>query len=118
MQKGRIGKTYNISGNEERKNIDVVNEICQILAEELDRSPEEFKSLITFVADRPGHDLRYALDSSKIKEELGWKPKETFNTGLRKTVKWYLRNTEWVSAVKTGEYKNWIERNYAGRLQG
>ena len=94
----------------------MVNEICQILAEELDRSPEEFKSLITFVKDRPGHDLRYALDSSKIKEELGWKPKETFNTGLRKTVKWYLSNTEWVNAVKTGEYKRWIERNYAGRL--
>jgi len=116
MQKGRIGETYNISGNEEKRNIDVVNEICQILAEELDRSAEEFKSLITFVADRPGHDLRYALDSSKIKEELGWKPKETFNTGLRKTVKWYLSNTEWVSAVKTGEYKKWIERNYADRL--
>jgi len=118
IQNGRIGETYNISGNEEKRNIDVVNEICRILAEELDRSADEFKSLITFVADRPGHDLRYALDSSKIKEELGWKPKETFNTGLSKTVKWYLRNTEWVNAVKTGEYKKWIERNYAGRLQG
>ena len=116
IQKGRIGETYNISGNEERKNIDVVKEICQILAEEMAKSPAEFKSLITFVADRPGHDLRYALDSSKIRNELGWKPKETFNTGLRKTVKWYLRNTEWVNAVKTGEYKKWIERNYAGRL--
>ena len=70
------------------------------------RPADEFKSLITFVADRPGHDLRYALDSSKIRSELGWKPKETFNTGLRKTVKWYLSNTEWVNAVKTGEYKN------------
>lgn len=96
----------------------MVNEICQILAEELDRSAERFKSLITFVADRPGHDLRYVLDSSKIRCELGWKPKETFSTGLRKTVKWYLGNGEWVSAVKTGEYKKWIARNYAGRLQG
>jgi dTDP-glucose 4,6-dehydratase len=116
IQKGRVGETYNISGNEERKNVDVVHEICQILAEELGKSPAEFKSLITFVADRPGHDLRYALDSSKIKSELGWKPKETFSSGLRKTVKWYLSNTEWVNAVKTGEYKKWIERNYAGRL--
>ena len=116
IQKGRVGETYNISGNEERKNIDVVEEICQILAEEMAKSADEFKSLITFVADRPGHDLRYALDSSKIKSELGWKPKETFSSGLRKTVKWYLSNTEWVNPVKTGEYKKWIERNYAGRL--
>jgi dTDP-glucose 4,6-dehydratase len=116
IQKGRIGETYNISGNEERKNIDVVKEICQILAEEMAKSAAEFKSLITFVADRPGHDLRYALDSSKIRNELGFKPKETFSSGLRKTVKWYLSNTEWVNAVKTGEYKKWIERNYSGRL--
>ena len=96
----------------------MVEEICQILAEELGRPADEFKSLITYVADRPGHDLRYALDSSKIRNELGWKPKETFSSGLRKTVKWYLSNAEWVSAVKTGEYKRWIERNYSGRLQG
>jgi len=95
MQKGRIGETYNISGNEEKRNIDVVNEICRILAKELDRSADDFKSLITFVADRPGHDLRYALDSTKIRRELGWKPQETFGTGLRKTVKWYLENKWW-----------------------
>jgi len=118
IQKGRVGETYNISGNEERKNIEVVEKICRILAEELGRSADEFKSLITFVADRPGHDIRYALGSSKIRNELGWKPKETFSSGLRKTVKWYLSNAEWVNAVKTGEYKRWIERNYSGRLQG
>lgn len=114
---GEVGHTYNISGNEERKNIDVVYEICEILAEELKKPKDEFTKLIKFVADRPGHDLRYALDSSKIRQKLGWKPKETFESGLRKTVKWYLTNGEWVSAVKTGEYMRWIERNYAERLQ-
>ena len=114
---GEVGHTYNVSGNEERKNIDVVYEICEILAEELKKPKDEFVRLIKFVADRPGHDLRYALDSSKIRQKLGWKPKETFKSGLRKTVKWYLNNTEWVSAVKTGEYMKWIECNYAGRLK-
>jgi len=114
---GEVGHTYNVSGNEERKNIDVVYEICEILAEELKKPKDEFVNLIKFVADRPGHDLRYALDSSKIRQKLGWKPKETFKSGLRKTVKWYLNNTEWVSAVKTGEYMKWIERNYADRLK-
>jgi len=83
-------------------------------AKEIPRA--EFEMFIKFVADRPGHDLRYALDSSKIRQKLGWKPKETFKSGLRKTVKWYLTNSEWVSAVKTGEYMKWIERNYEGRL--
>jgi len=114
---GEVGHTYNISGNEERKNIDVVYEICHILAEELKKPKAEFEKHIKFVADRPGHDLRYALDSSKIRHKLGWKPKETFESGLRKTVKWYLTNSEWVSAVKTGEYMKWIERNYADRLK-
>ena len=116
IHQGEIGHTYNISGNEERKNLDVVYEICHILAEELKKPKAEFEKFIKFVADRPGHDLRYALDSSKIRQKLGWKPKETFKSGLRKTVKWYLTNSEWVSAVKTGEYMKWIERNYEGRL--
>jgi dTDP-glucose 4,6-dehydratase len=95
IQKGRVGETYNIGGNNEWKNIDIVHKICDILGEELDKDPTQFKQLVTFVADRPGHDLRYALDSTKIRRELGWKPCETFETGLRKTVKWYLENKWW-----------------------
>jgi len=92
IEKGRIGETYNVGGNNEWKNIDIVNLICDILAEELNQPPQEFKKLVTFVEDRPGHDFRYAIDSTKIQDEIGWKPKETFETGLRKTVRWYLEN--------------------------
>lgn len=95
IHKGRVGETYNIGGNNEWKNIDIVHKICEILGEELGKDPTQFKQLVTFVADRPGHDLRYALDSTKIRRELGWKPCETFETGLRKTVKWYLENKWW-----------------------
>jgi len=115
IQKGRIGETYNIGGNNEWKNIDIVNKICETLAEELGKDPLEFKRLITFVKDRPGHDIRYAMDSSKIKEELHWRPSETFETGLRKTIKWYLSNQNWVDSIKTGEYKKWIQYNYSNR---
>lgn len=106
LLKGRLGETYNIGGNNEWKNIDIVNKICELLAEELERDAHDFKKLITFVKDRPGHDLRYAIDSTKINEELGWKPKETFKTGLKKTIKWYLNNEDWVERIKSGEYKN------------
>ena len=112
IQKGKIGETYNIGGNNEWKNIDIVNKICDILAEELKKSPLSFKKLITFVKDRPGHDLRYAIDSTKIKSELHWQPEETFETGLRKTIKWYLNNKTWVNTIKTGTYKTWLARNY------
>jgi len=95
VQKGKVGETYNIGGNNEWKNIDIVYKICDILGEELGKNPTQFKRLVTFVTDRPGHDLRYALDSTKIRRELGWKPHETFETGLRKTVKWYLENKWW-----------------------
>jgi dTDP-glucose 4,6-dehydratase len=115
IQKGNIGETYNIGGNNEWKNVDIVNKICDILAEELKKDPIKFKKLITFVKDRPGHDLRYAIDSTKIKSKLCWQPRETFKTGLRKTIKWFLSNQKWVDSIKTGEYKKWIDINYYKR---
>ncbi|MBM7866616.1 dTDP-glucose 4,6-dehydratase [Heliobacterium gestii] len=96
MTEGRLGETYNVGGNCEMKNIDVVESICQIVAEESGCDTEELRRLITFVDDRPGHDLRYAVDTLKISTELGWAPKETFNSGLRKTVRWYMENSEWI----------------------
>jgi len=116
IQKGVIGETYNIGGNNEWKNIDIVNKICEILAEELKKNPLSIKKLITFVKDRPGHDLRYAIDSTKIKNELDWQPEETFETGLRKTIKWYLDNKAWVNTIKTGAYKTWLANNYDNRI--
>lgn len=115
IEKGKIGETYNIGGNNEWKNIDIVNKICEVLAEELGEAQAKFKKLITFVNDRPGHDMRYAIDSTKVQTELGWKPKETFETGLRKTIRWYLSNKEWVENIKTGDYKKWLENNYDNR---
>lgn len=104
---GEIGQTYNIGGHNERKNIDVVRTICDILDDMIADKPENiqsFKDLIEFVADRPGHDLRYAIDASKIQHELGWEPDETFETGIKKTVEWYLNNTSWWQRVLDGSY--------------
>ncbi|MGO9379904.1 MAG: dTDP-glucose 4,6-dehydratase [Dissulfurispiraceae bacterium] len=115
FQKGRVGETYNVGGNSERRNIEVVMSICSILSEETGRPLSELTGLITYVADRPGHDLRYAIDASKMKRELGWQPVETFETGLRKTVRWYLRNKEWIETIKTGEYLKWISKHYGER---
>jgi len=115
IEKGEVGKTYNVGGNNEWKNIDIVNKICEVLAEETGKEVRNFTDLITFVKDRPGHDLRYAIDSSKIQRDLGWKPKETFESGLRKTVRWYLANQEWVENIKSGEYQNWLDKNYSER---
>jgi dTDP-glucose 4,6-dehydratase len=115
VEKGRVGETYNIGGNSEKRNIEVVRLICKVLSEETDRSSADFEKLITYVADRPGHDLRYAIDASKIQRELGWQPKETFESGLTKTVRWYLDNTEWVKKIRTGEYRNWLIKNYRDR---
>jgi dTDP-glucose 4,6-dehydratase len=115
IERGKLGETYNVGGHNEQKNVDVVHRICEIVAE-LTRAPkEELLGLITYVKDRPGHDLRYAIDPTKIMNECGWQPKETFETGLRRTVQWYLDNTEWVEGVKSGAYKKWLEQNYGAR---
>ncbi len=115
VQEGVDGETYNIGGNNEVRNIDVVKRICAEVADAKGKSASELESLITYVKDRPGHDLRYAIDATKIEDELGWKPAETFDTGLRKTVRWYLENDGWVQQVRTGEYRKWIEQNYGDR---
>lgn len=106
VTEGAIGETYNIGGHNEKQNIEVVKTICQILDElKPQSSGQPYESLITFVTDRPGHDLRYAIDATKIKSDLGWTPEETFDTGIRKTVKWYLNNLDWCRRVQDGSYQ-------------
>jgi len=114
LEAGRIGETYNIGGCNEKTNIDVVRTLCAILDQESPRADgQSYAAQITFVKDRPGHDRRYAIDASKIERELGWRPAETFDTGIRKTVRWYLEHQAWVQNVTSGSYRNWIERQYA-----
>ena len=117
LERGRPGETYNIGGRSERRNLDVVTTLCD-LVDEMQPDPAQGprRRLITFVKDRPGHDQRYAIDSSKIARELGWTPAETFERGLRRTVRWYLDHLEWVEQIRSGEYLKWIEENYAERL--
>lgn len=115
LENGRPGETYNIGGNSERANIDVVTTICDLVDEMRPGFGRSRRSLITYVADRPGHDRRYAIDASKIMHELNWKPAEQFEGGLRKTVSWYLENSEWINGVRTGAYRDWLTKNYAGR---
>jgi dTDP-glucose 4,6-dehydratase len=116
LEAGRPGEVYNIGGNSERRNLNVVHRLCELL-DQLKPRAESHKSLITFVKDRPGHDRRYAIDARKIASELGWKPAETFETGLARTVKWYLSRGDWIAAVESGAYQNWINLNYGGRQQ-
>lgn len=112
---GREGETYNVGGNCEKTNLEVVRLICEAVAEETGQSPERLKGLITFVEDRAGHDYRYAMDTSKIANELGWRPREDFESGLRRTVRWYMENPDWVESIGTGEYRRWLEVNYGAR---
>ncbi len=117
IERGRVGHTYNVGGGEERKNIDVVRTICGLVAQKTGRSAEQVLGLIRFVADRPGHDWRYAIDAAKIEKELGWKPKMDLATGLARTLSWYMDNPAWVTAVQSGEHQKWLEKNYDHRLR-
>ncbi len=113
LHKGKLGETYNIGGNNEKTNISVVQTICSILDQLKPRSDQKsYAEQITFVKDRPGHDRRYAINAAKIASELGWKPKETFETGIRKTVQWYLDNQDWVEGVVSGSYRDWVSKQY------
>ncbi|MGI9160456.1 MAG: dTDP-glucose 4,6-dehydratase [Saprospiraceae bacterium] len=110
--RGRVGETYNIGGNNEWKNIDLVTQLCDIMDELLGNRPETSRKLITFVKDRPGHDRRYAIDAGKIKEELGWAPSVQFEDGFRETARWYLENTEWLDRVDSGAYRQYYDAQY------
>ena len=112
LQRGRVGETYNIGGWNEQANIDIVRLICTLLDELVPDPQGPYARLITHVQDRPGHDRRYAIDARKIERELGWRPAESFETGLRKTVEWYLANPGWVENVTSGAYREWVSKQY------
>ncbi len=116
LDKGTLGETYNVGGINEIRNIDVVTTICRKLDELRPRADgSQYESLITYVKDRPGHDRRYAIDPTKIQRDIGWRPAETFESGINKTVRWYLENTAWIDTVRSGAYRDWIAQNYAER---
>jgi dTDP-glucose 4,6-dehydratase len=115
FHKAKAGSTYNIGGHNEWKNIDLIRLLCQILDGKLNRAAGESEELITFVTDRAGHDLRYAIDASKLKNELGWVPSITFEEGLEKTVEWYLDNEEWLNDVTSGHYQQYYGEQYNNR---
>jgi len=112
---GRVGETYNIGGHNERTNLQIVHAICDALDALRPRADgQSYRAQITHVADRPGHDRRYAIDAGKIERELGWRPQETFETGLRKTIAWYLAHPDWVASVQSGAYRDWVQKQYGG----
>ena len=113
LARGRVCETYNVGGWNEKTNLDVVHTLCDLLDELKPKALGSYRDQVAFVKDRPGHDRRYAIDARKLERELGWKPVETFETGLRKTVQWYLDNQEWVQDVMSGEYRNWVAKQYA-----
>lgn len=116
LEAGTTGEVYNVGGWNEKPNLEIVNRVCTLLDELRPRADgKPYAEQITYVTDRPGHDRRYAIDARKLERELGWKPAETFETGIRKTVAWYLDNQEWVQNVQSGSYRDWVEKNYAGR---
>ncbi len=115
LEAGKVGETYNIGGWNEKTNLEVVHTLCDILDAQKPKEKGSYRDQITYVQDRPGHDARYAIDATKIERELGWKPAETFETGIQKTVMWYLQNQTWVENVTSGGYKNWMNKNYAER---
>jgi dTDP-glucose 4,6-dehydratase len=115
LAKGRVGETYNVGGWNEKPNIEIVKTICALLDELRADAKGSCARLITYVKDRPGHDRRYAIDARKIERELGWRPAETFDTGIRKTVQWYLAHAQWVADVQSGGYRDWLAKNYAAR---
>ncbi|MGH2970714.1 MAG: dTDP-glucose 4,6-dehydratase [Gaiellaceae bacterium] len=117
LDQGRPGETYNVGGNSERTNIEVVRLICNLLDRAQPRSRGGYADLIEFVKDRPGHDRRYAIDSAKIRGTLGWRPQESFESGVEKTVRWYLANRTWTEDITSGAYRDWVERNYGMRGQ-
>ena len=114
LRRGKLGQTYNVGGWNEKPNIEIVQTVCDLVDEMAPRPGPSRRELITFVKDRPGHDRRYAIDARKIERELGWKPKETFESGIRKTVRWYLENEAWVRDVTSGSYRQWIATHYSG----
>ncbi len=113
---GKSGRKYNFGGNAEMRNIDLVHLLAEITAEQTGRTAEEIHSSIRYVTDRPGHDMRYAIDANRVREELGWEPERSLKEGMAETVRWYLENRKWVEAVRSGEYRTWMETNYSGRL--
>lgn len=115
LEAGQPGETYNVGGWNEKANLDVVHTLCDILDREAPKQAGSYRDQITFVKDRPGHDRRYAIDARKLERELGWRPAETFETGIAKTVRWYLANQAWVADVQSGAYKDWVAQNYANR---